>query len=518
MLKKAIALLLAILLLFLSGCTSSLENFPNGERPSVIDGKKLYPKFPPAAAAGSELNYYTNLVVNARDFDTQLSAYKEVLRVAYTYVMGPYNLASYYASDGGDISYYQEEMNELLQQYVTTYDQKAYTALQSAQWSKEILPLYSGGAVTAEKVRNAFPTTTQEGQVLTQNSLTLRDQLLNGMAANMDFAEAVDLLSQLTLCRNEIAAVQGSQNYIDFCFTRRDAVPYQANDMMVLADLVAEHLVPKLSQLTPNDTLPVLTSSQWQDVLPAIINAFDEYGEDLVYCYHNGLMNVAKAEEDYPANAFSYMLYQYGFSIGKARISESSFSDTPVVLKLVGSMARDMHVSPDEWAMGEAQMASEAQTQSFVLLAARHLTDIYGSQGAEAQAEVYRLVLQDTVQAAMEYEVMHTLHLNNADITADELTALAASLSEKYGLPLSANDILLMDDVYLGLASGAQRMMGGLTAMQLDLLAEQDEAKAKQILQTMFGVYNYTNPIELAVQNGLPNPFSRDGVAALAAR
>ncbi|MDR3085941.1 MAG: hypothetical protein LBU47_06470, partial [Christensenellaceae bacterium] len=96
--KKLLALLLCGCLLFLCACAAgSLEGTPAGARPETIDGEKLYPDFPKRAAVAAQLNERLARIEDAKSAEALQEAYDELLHIAFVYVMGPYNLANFYA-------------------------------------------------------------------------------------------------------------------------------------------------------------------------------------------------------------------------------------------------------------------------------------------------------------------------------------------------------------------------------------------------------------------------------------
>jgi hypothetical protein len=522
--KRWLAASLCACLLLLCGCAAgSLEGTPSGARPSAIDGAELYPDFPQRAAVALEFNERLERIENAKTAEEMQAAYDELLHIAFVYVMGPYNLANFYASAGVSIEMYSEDMNNLMSDFLTNYEQKAWSAVLASPVGGDLLRRQSGGSVTPERVRAAHPSGSAEGQELTRQLYDGRDRYLALLDRGAGEEELLaELNSQLRL-RGDLARAMGCAGFIDYCLTKRDSVPYSAGDLLSLAALAREELLPAYlapavgGEFSPRfEGAETLDADGWKGALPSLFARFPALENDLNYCLQNGLLQLEPLPEGGSARSFSYALYQYDLSIGKAYLAGDS-GDLLNLFRLLGAMGRDMALPEAQWSVGQAKMADAAQQLSFAALCGAEMDALFGGEEApRAKAELHALLLGHALCGAQRYALLTALYGKGEDWNAEELRALCEELSAQYGLPLSLEELFALDDVRLGLADSAGELLGSLTALQLGLLAESRPEEAKAVLQGMFTVYNYASPIGEAVKAGLPNPFSREAVRAAA--
>jgi hypothetical protein len=418
---------------------------------------------------------------------------------------------------------YSEDMGNLMGDFLTNYEQKAWSAVLASSVGSDLVRRYAGGAVTPERVRAAYPSGSPEGQELTRQLYDGRDRYLLLLERGAGEEELLpELNSQLQL-RTDLAKAMECEDFIGYCLTKRDNVPYSAGDLLTLAGLAREELLPAyLEALAREESLPAferagnLGVDGWKAALPKLFERFPALEEGLNYCLQNALLQMEPVPEGGGARSFSYALYQYEASIGKAYLAGNS-GDLLNLTRLVGAMGRDMALPEAEWSVGQAKMADATQQLSFAALCGTELDAVFdGGEAARAKAELRRLLLGHALQSAQRYEMLTCLYGKNGEWSADELRALCEALSAKYGLPLSAEELYALDDVRLGLADSAGELLGSLAALQLGLLAETEPEEARAVLQKMFSVYNYASPIAEAVKAGLPNPFSRQAVQAAA--
>ena len=515
MIKKLLALLLVLSTLMLSGCVTSLDGEPDGTRPASLEGTKLLPDFPPRSAVSAEFNFMVSQVENAQDIDAQRTAYQNLQRAAFIYIMGPYSVASFISSDGGSIVMYQEDMMNLLSDYLSNYEQSAWSAIGASEWGAQLQAEFAGGAVTADKVRNAYPVSTADGQEVTQAVYSTREALYSALDEGADGDTLAELLNDALAVREDIASQMDYDGYLSYCFLKRDSVPYTKDDVLTLARLVRDQLCPVLAFLEPNESLPALSAEAWTQVLPELISRFPDHSEDLLYCLTNDLMTVLEHAEGQGPCFFSFPLYQYDASIGRARIA-NEYGDSLLVTGLLGSMLRDMAVPEDQWALSPAQLSGEVQVSAFQNLCALELDAVYGEESEAATQEYRRLLLEELCRSAMEYELLYRIY-EQENVTDAFVTELAQELSQAYGLPLSAEDVYQLDQLLLGTVDCAQSLLGGLAGAQIGLLAQTDRDQAEALFEVMLSVYNYGSPVNQAVQAGMANPYSSDSIAALAA-
>lgn len=515
--KKLLALLLALVILPLALCgCASLEGRPDGTRPDTLDGNKLLPSFASRSAVVPELNYQITRIEEAEDIDAQRAAYQDFLHAGFVYVLGDYGIASFIADDGGNLALYQQEITNLLNDFLVTSDQRAWTAIREKEWGSVLVQEFSAGASTPTKIRSSYPTTTDNGQELTQAIFNSRQDIYEALQEDKPDEELAALMQEALVLRRDIAEQMGYDSYLSFCFQNRDNIPYTPEDVLKLAQLVRDKLCPVLAAAAPAASLPqALDSEGWQQALPELIARLPApYRDDLSYCLDHNLLTVVPVAEDGKAERYSYMLYQYDASFGRARVA-GEFADLPIVTGLLGAMARDMVIPSQQWAVSTAQLSDCTQVSAFQQLIKGELSAVYG-ENAAVQHEYDRLLLEDICRAAMRYELLYRFY-EMETVTASAVNDLAAELSTAYGLPLTAREVYALEPMMMGTAYYAPQLLGGLAGVQVGILGDEDPEAAQALYEVMLSVYNYGSPVNEAVKAGLANPYSAESLDAAAA-
>ena len=116
----------------------------------------------------------------------------------------------------------------------------------------------------------------------------------------------------------------------------------------------------------------------------------------------------------------------------------------------------------------------------------------------------------------MELELLDKLY-ENPVMAQSEREELVRTLAAEYGVAADEDLLVTNSDVVMGNIGAAGKLLGGLYGMQISVLGAEDADAARSVLKATLSVYNAGNPIAAGYAAGLTNPYSTDGVRALAA-
>ena len=105
----------------------------------------------------------------------------------------------------------------------------------------------------------------------------------------------------------------------------------------------------------------------------------------------------------------------------------------------------------------------------------------------------------------------------NPVMAQSEREELVRTLAAEYGVAADEDLLVTNSDVVMGNIGAAGKLLGGLYGMQISVLGAEDADAARSVLKATLSVYNAGNPIAAGYEAGLTNPYSTDGVRALAA-
>lgn len=509
------ALCLALCLALLTGCASTegLKKVPQGQRPESMNMEELEPQFPSDSSLKNEMMMLASEISAAKDIDQQRELYDQFLYEAYIYIVGPYNFTSYLSADGRSISAYYENLVNHMNTFLSEYEPAAWMAIGQSSWGAQLKAEYDKRMCTPESIRTAYPVTDETGQKNVQAMYTARDAYVEAAEAGFAEADQESLLDDLLTSRETLAASMDYDSYLDFVVERRDRMPYDLSDLKALCALVREYLAPAVSS-AGEKAAPALTAEQWNQALPALAQRLPDYAQDLGYVLENGVYTVEEAGEGEESRHFSYMLYQYDVSAGKAVLAGQP-DDGLHVLRGLGLAARDMALESDQWSISALTFYDEIQKNAFAGACLNELDAIYGEEGQAAAEALALEMARDVCSAAMELEYLCALY-DDPIMAQDKRQALWQELAAAYGLEGDPDYLTTSQDLILGDLSCAGRMLGGLYGLKVWSLGQQDEKTAEEVLAATLSVYNQGNPIAAGYAAGLGNPYSAEGVQALA--
>lgn len=513
--KKKLTALVAVLLAacMLTACTSTqgLKKVPQGDRPESMDMASMEPKFPSDSSIKNQLMTIATEMKSAKTMEEQKELYDYFLHEAFIYIVGPYNYTQYLAADGNSVKLYYDNMINHMNLFLSEYDVAAWSVIGESSWGIQLKAEYDKLMCTPNSVRNSYPVSDEAGKALTQSMYDARDAYIAEIEEPTQDADMESLLDDVLSTRESMADSSGYDSYLDFIVTKRDRLPYKLSDLKALAAIVRDELAPAVSAMNAGG-MPALSAQQWNDVLPKLAARFPEYEQDLSYVLENGVYSVQEGES---TQQFVYMLYQYDVSAGKAIISGSADAVALAVLKGLGLEARNMTLDSSQWSLSSLALYDQIQSSAFAAMCINQYDAIFGSDAQAAQQASVYYMAQDVCRSAMELEYLVALY-DNPVMSQGEREALLVDLCAQYGIDVQADYLTTSMDVLLGGADCASRMLGGLYGLQLHLLDVQNPALAQQVLGETLKVYNAANPISAGYKAGLANPFSADGVKAIA--
>ena len=509
---KIIALLLSLVLL-LTGCASTegLKKVPGGQRPESLDMETLEPKFPSDSSLKNQMMGIAADVQTAKTIDEQREKYNDFLYNAFIYIVGPYNFTVYLADDGRSITTYYEQMINHMNTFISQYDASAWSAISQSSWGAQLKAEYDQLMCTPNSIRSTYPVADDGGKALVQSSYTARDALLEAQQNGFDGADKEALLDDLFSARQKLADNMGYASYLDFLIEKRDKLPYARQQLLALCEIVKAELAPALKN-AESTFAPQLSAQEWNEKLPALVQRFDDFEEDLNYVLTNSAYTV---EESGETRCFAYMLYQYDTSIGKALISGSE-DDALTVLEGLGLEARNMALPQGEWSISSLDCYDQVQAHAFAGAALNELDAVYGENAPQARKALMREMAEEVCRAAMELELLDKLY-ENPVMAQSEREELVHTLAAEYGVAADEDLLVTNSDVVMGNIGAAGKLLGGLYGMQISVLGAENAGAARSVLKATLSVYNAGNPIAAGYAAGLTNPYSTDGVRALAA-
>lgn len=515
--KKRMIALVALLLccvMLMTGCVSTegLKKVPQGQRP---EGKFVFadaePQFPSDSSVKNQLMMISTQIKAAKDIDEQRELYEEFLYNAYVYVIGPYNFTHYLAQDGRSMTVYYDNMINHMTTLLSEWEPSAWTAIGEAPWGAQLKSEYANRICTPDSIRNVYPTGDETVASQLQNMYTARDELAKGIADGFAESDKETLLDDLFAARETLANTLMYDSYPDYVVEKRDKMPYDLESLLKLAQLIKEHLAPavKAAKLA---TVLNLSAQQWNDKLPTLAQRFDAYEEDLLYALNSGAY-VVESTEEAESRHFAYQLYQYDLSAGKAVIAKDEDAALHVLHGLALE-ARNMALEQEQWSMSALQLQDSIHEGAFAGMCINEL-DALGVEAEAAKAELTYLMAKDVCRAAMELELLVELYRNPVMAQVDR-DQLIADLSAAYGVEDMDGILEQSEDVLMGTLGCAGRMLGGLYGLTLHEMDNADPAKAEEVLTATLSVYNADNPIAVGYAAGLNNPYSTDGIKAVA--
>jgi hypothetical protein len=512
--KKIVAICLAALmcLALLAGCTSieGLKKVPQGQRPESMDMEKLEPKFPSDSSLKNQLMSLATDVKLAASLEEQREKYDEFMYNAYLYVVGPYNFTSYMNADGRSISLYYDNLVNHMNTFLGEYDVSAWSAIGESSWGAQLKAEYDKLMCTPNSIRNAFPVSDEASQALVKSMYDARDALATAMDSGFEGANLESLLDDLLSARETLADNMGYESYLEFVVKKRDRIPYGIGDLQALCKLVRENLAPAVASASAAEA-PNLTAAEWNERLGEMAGRFPAYAEDLSYAVRNGTYAVKEGEK---GAHFAYMLYQYDVSAGKAVVSGKA-DDARHVMQGLGLTARNMALPREEWSISALTLYDEIQQNAFLGMCLGNLDAIYGAQADQAERAVTLDMARDVCSAAAEMELLIALY-ENPVMPQAEREALLGDLCAQYGISGMEDYFETSQDILMGNVGCAGRMLGGLYGLGLRKLDKADHGAAEKVLEATLAVYNAGNPIAAGYKAGLGNPYSAEGIKAIA--
>ena len=514
--KKKLIALIALMLVCatMTGCVSTegLKKVPQGERPAAdVVFADLEPQFPSDTSVKNQLMMIATEVKTAQDIDRMREKYDEFLYNAYIYVVGPYNFTSYCAADGHSMTVYYDNMINHMNTMLSEWEPTAWSAISEAEWGAQLKNEYASLMCTPESIRTVYPTSDETVSSQLQNMYTAREDFAAGVESAYAESDKEMLLDDLFATRETIANTLQYASYPEYVVVKRDKMPYDLESLLKLAQLVKENLAPavKAAQTTG---APDLSAQEWNEKLPALAQRFDDYEEDLLYVLNNGAYVVEEGVDEVASRHFAYQLYQHDLSAGKAILAGDD-TEALHVLYGLGLEARNMNLEQKQWSMSTLALYDSVQENAFAAMCFNEL-DALGLDEAAKQQLVY-LMAKDVCRAAMELEVLVELYKNPVMAQSDR-EALVQELCEAYGVDGAEDFFEMSEDVLMGTLNCAGNMLGGLYGLTLHELDNRDSAAAEAVLAATLSVYNADNPIAVGYAAGLGNPFSTDGIKAVA--
>ena len=514
--RKLIALLALVLVCaMMTGCVSTegLKKVPQGQRPEgEIVFADLEPQFPSDTSVKNQLMMIATEVKAAQDIDKMREKYDEFLYNAYVYVVGPYNFTHYFAADGRSMTVYYDNMINHMNTLLSEWEPTAWTAIAEAEWGAQLKSEYAKLMCTPDSIRNVYPTSDETVSSQLQSMYTAREDFATGVSDGYAESDKEMLLDDLFSTRETIANTLQYDSYPEYVVVKRDKMPYDLDSLLKLTELVKENLAPAVKAAQSAEGLQ-LTAQEWNEKLPALAQRFDDYEEDLLYVLGNGAYVVEEGTDEAGSRHFAYQLYQYDLSAGKAILAGDE-TEALHVLYGLGLEARNMNLKQKQWSMSELALDDSVQESAFAAMCFNEL-DALGVEAEEAKQQLVYLMAKDVCRAAMELEVLIELYKNPVMAQSDR-EELVRELCEVYGVDGAETFFEDSADVLMGTLECAGRMLGGLYGLTLHGLDNRDSAAADAVLAATLSVYNADNPIAVGYAAGLENPFSTDGVKAVA--
>lgn len=513
--KKKIAALAALLLsmvLLTTGCVSTegLQKVPQGTRPESFVMAELEPQFPSESSIKNQLMMIATEIRAAQSVDEQREKYDELMHEAFIYIIGPYNFTHYLAQDGRGIGVYYDNVINHMTIFLSEWEPTAWNAIAEGSWGAQLKAEYDQKMCTPDSIRNTYPTTDETVAMQLQNMYTARDALAEAIANDYAQADQEMLLDDVFTTRETIANTLQVDSYPEYVVSKRDRMPYDLQSLLKLAGLVKEHLAPAVRAAKPETAL-AMSAQEWNEALPALAQRFAPYSEDLQYVLKNGAYVVEETEEEQSYH-FAYQLYQYDMSAGKAKLA----GEEDDVLHVLGGLAleaRNMALEEAQWSMSALGLYDSIQEGAFTGMCINEL-DAVTDDVQGAQEYLTYLMAKEVCSAAMELELLVELYSNPVMAQVDR-EQLVADLAAAYGVE-DTTGMLESEDILGGTLNCAGRMLGGLYGLTLHEMDCRDSAAADKVLQATLSVYNSDNPIAVGYAAGLSNPFSTEGILAVA--